>query len=397
MLMFVEKVRKGGEGWRYPLPEEEAASLLRWRDGRGAPEDRERVRATLERARRQNVWLGCGCGATGEAAPLLAVVRTRAGDRYHLRRMLGPGRSRHAETCSWAALTLEVREGRGPRGRAGGQPVPGEARPLPRLAGALNTLLVESGVTVRCAEEARPSIASELAAIRRIARRFEFNAGEPLGDLYADHVDALRSGELLGRLLKAEDKDASPVALACLFARRVGERSLGLADGSELELEAPVVWGQGGLGAGGPFLVLVRCERGSDGLVAREAVAQPILSGRRLMPVESDLDRRGMEWLLRLQWSLHRAGLAVRLERPIYSLATPAGECRASALVWVPATLGETIIAVRIGVGPVAWEEDRARLQEVGHPFRLGLRELDDPGAMQRLRRLCFALHRAGG
>jgi hypothetical protein len=396
MLMFVKKVRRGGEGWRYPLPHAEAASLVRWRDGRGTEEDSERLQAMLERARIQKVWLGCGCCATGDGMPLLAVVRSKDGGRYHLRRMLAPGRPRHSETCAWSDLTLEVRKGRGPRGRGGGEEGDREPRVAPRLAGVLTALLAQSGVLVRSAEDQRSSIGSEFAAIRMIGRRFELIPGEPLGDLFADHIGALRSGEFLTAIAAAEERSGRPAsALACLYARQVEDRRLGLAEGSELELREPVGWIEGGPGAGGPFLVLVRCEGGNDGVVAEEAVATPVLSGRRFIPVTSDLERRGMDWLLRLQWSLQRAGLGVRLERPVHATAAAAGECRPSALLRVPTKSGEGTIAIRIGVGPVGWEEDRARMEAIGHPFRLGLRDLEDAGAKHRLRRLCFAIHRS--
>lgn len=81
----------------------------------------------------------------------------------------------------------------------------------------------------------------------------------------------------------------------------------------------------------GPFLAAITYAPNDADLEpqAKHAFVLPILSRRRLLPVESDLERRAAMSLVKLiEWAKTKRNLEFRIEKPMYEIETNVGMCR---------------------------------------------------------------------
>lgn len=85
----------------------------------------------------------------------------------------------------------------------------------------------------------------------------------------------------------------------------------------------------------GPYLVIVVIGQYPEahGYAPLRAYAQPIYSGVRFIPVESNFERAVLQALLRSRRVLAREGVDLALEKPIFDRLTPLGACRPDFLV----------------------------------------------------------------
>lgn len=111
---------------------------------------------------------------------------------------------------------------------------------------------------------------------------------------------------------------------------------------------------KGDLAASGPYLVMTRCTFDRLGNIrADEAFAQPVLSGRDLLPVTSDFDRDVIHLLLDIQDHMDDRGVALTVKRPL----TAAGPAR-----WIDAAIQVPVThqACTVRVTPDASRQDGA-------------------------------------
>src|SRR3546814_9808377 len=85
----------------------------------------------------------------------------------------------------------------------------------------------------------------------------------------------------------------------------------------------------------GPYLTIVVAGQYPEahGYAPLRGYAQPIYSGKRFIPVDSEFERAVLRDLLRLRWSFDRAGLDLLLEKPVFDTLTPIGSCRPDFLL----------------------------------------------------------------
>ena len=85
----------------------------------------------------------------------------------------------------------------------------------------------------------------------------------------------------------------------------------------------------------GPFLVIVVAGQYPEarGYAPLRAYAQPIYSGQRFVPVNSEFERGLLRELLSARRALYRQGIDVAIEKPVFDLLTPLGTCRPAFLI----------------------------------------------------------------
>src|SRR3546814_9657697 len=85
----------------------------------------------------------------------------------------------------------------------------------------------------------------------------------------------------------------------------------------------------------GPYRTIVVAGQYPEahGYAPLRGYAQPIYSGKRFIPVDSEFERAVLRDLLRLRWSFDRAGLDLLLEKPVFDTLTPIGSCRPDFLL----------------------------------------------------------------
>lgn len=85
----------------------------------------------------------------------------------------------------------------------------------------------------------------------------------------------------------------------------------------------------------GPFLVIILIGQYPEarGLAPLQAYAQPIFSGNRFVPVETDFERGTLRGLLSTQSAFVREGIDIALEKPVFDTLTPLGACRPDFLL----------------------------------------------------------------
>ena len=80
----------------------------------------------------------------------------------------------------------------------------------------------------------------------------------------------------------------------------------------------------------GPYLTIVVAGEYPEahGYAPLRAYAQPIFSGKRFVPVDSEFERAVLRELIKLQWTFDRIGIDLTIEKPVFDTLTPIGACR---------------------------------------------------------------------
>ena len=80
----------------------------------------------------------------------------------------------------------------------------------------------------------------------------------------------------------------------------------------------------------GPYLVIVVAGEypQAHGYALLRAYAQPIYSGTRFVPVDSEFERSALRSILAARSRFHRAGIDLAIEKPVFDQLTPIGPCR---------------------------------------------------------------------
>lgn len=161
-----------------------------------------------------------------------------------------------------------------------------------------------------------PSIIDEFAAIEAAAAKFEIAPGVGLSDLLWTHGKPFRRGEVAARLRALEMATGKTLqAFLLLYAAEIGGACLFGPNMTPFRCAEPI---DAPVDATGPFLVLIVCHLAADGRAeAIRGYAQPVLSGRRFLPVGSPLERDMLHALIDLQAKLDAHGLDLTIVRAL--------------------------------------------------------------------------------
>ena len=335
-----------------------ADTLRIWYAGEGDPRDEESALLLVRHARSQGLWLACDC--QGErAAPMLSPALLSEADTYYLRRLTGRDRAEHRIDCPFfreqVVTTLKSRRAPArmspdgyfavlkPAPLALAQALDDDARPrdsashgTPRLAKLLWRLLDLSGrTTIPAHESGDRSIAAEFEAIRALAERIEVAPEIALARVLFTHPrdwESRRAFAVLRDLAKTWPRDHEPQAFLLVFARTFHEHSIETSDGV-IDIATRVRHpGTREMPIAGPNLALVAIGNHPDvrGYAAQRAWAQPVFSGQRFVPVDSNFDRDIVDALIAARRILARSGIGLSAAKPLFDAITPEGNVRPS-------------------------------------------------------------------
>ncbi|MDF0490453.1 hypothetical protein PX554_20185 [Sphingomonas sp. H39-1-10] len=199
-------------------------------------------------------------------------------------------------------------------------PIPGmsSAVPsLPPLASRLWSLLAASGahIVLPPAETPDPSLVDEFHAIMTAARSFRLGPDMDLAEALWTRAGAFWAGEVATKLREITriHGRAAAQGFLLLYAGDVDDRIVFSGHASPFAVTDRIDRSDFAIG---PWLVLIACRL--DPIGQAEPVrgyAQPILSGRRFVPVGSTLERDALTALIELQAKLDAYGLDATIER----------------------------------------------------------------------------------
>lgn len=358
----------GGVGERrIVIPEPLRDALVRWYVGEGSRADEEAGITLVQNARIGAKWIACGCLAADEAPPILTPAFLSEAETYYLRRLTSSKRPEHREDCPFFRdhVTHRIAEIRSretlvdpPSGFFEVlRPVPEKLaqKPeedasddrtrhasVPRLARLLSRLINAAG-TNRVAPELHEtdpaSIKREFEALARAAAKIEIAPGIQLSRAFWTHANALHSRRAyatLRQLAKNWPSGHAPQGFMALFSPSTrghvvdvsGARPIRVAN----RVQSPSV--RGNL-IKGPFLVLIVAGEYPEahGYAPLRAYAQPIFSGQRFIPVDSEFERTVLRELFKARHRLNRAGIDLAIEKPVFDRLTTQGPCRPDFLL----------------------------------------------------------------
>ena len=415
--------RRGEVGeMRALAPEEDRA--LREAFGRFAvPAARAAGTAVVQRYQHAGAghWFACSCLGPGMRPPVLVPVA-----EAHIRRHRDPPWPGHAAECDFYRDPDEqrlvtrsyARPRRGDLVRLVGKlkaeetpsPLELRGRSYARARGALATLLAEllvrAGLNRIGPDGSVPAIAEQFRALRAAAREIPIERDVPLSEFLCTYAPVLP--ELLGKVERTaparfrRTRRPHGVLLAVVSGASLGK--LTPLRGEAILVRGPIaVFGErDGHGRDGaaewqaraPYLAACLVGRAiPDGPVeVLKAYLHPCVGPGHLMLVDSDLERRTLAQLLRLQaWLGRERGIQVAIEKPLFDIgyadkpvaeaSTPQGSvaqikscpegdeearepCLPDFLLWTrPAPRGghEAVIVETMGYADAHYRERKAR------------------------------------
>jgi hypothetical protein len=189
--------------------------------------------------------------------------------------------------------------------------------------------------TIPAHESGDRMIAAEFAAIRALAERIEVAPGIALARVLFTHPrnwESRRAFAVLRDLAKTWPRGHEPQAFLLVFARTFHEHSIETSDGV-IDIATRVRHpGTRDMPIAGPNLALVAIGNHPDvrGYAAQRAWAQPVFSGQRFVPVDSNFDRDVVEALIAARRILNGSGLDLSATKPLFDMITPEGGVRPS-------------------------------------------------------------------
>lgn len=366
--MWLIDRQSGGLGKaRIPLPPELRAALVRWYVGEGSRYDEDAGIMLVQQARIGAKWIACDCLGAEAPPPILTPAFLSEAETYYLRRLTSPKRPEHRSTCAFfrdqvTNRITETRSALTPADPPVGyfevlRPAPEKLaqRPqdevsddrtrsasVPRLARLLWRLLSNAGLNIApplIEEAAERSIVHEFRALSAAAAKIEIAPGIELGRALWTHGDALHSKRAyagIRELSRQWPLGHAPQGFLTLFAREFKGTVLKAAGCEPLtianRIQSPSV--RGNL-IQGPYLVIVVIGEYPEarGYAPLRAYAQPIYSGNRFMPVESDFERVVLRAILAARRAFDRAAIDLAIEKPVFDILTPLGPGRPDFIV----------------------------------------------------------------
>jgi hypothetical protein len=366
-MWLIDRNSDGFSAARIPLPAELRSALVRWYTGDGSRRDEEAGILLVQQARIGEKWIACDCLGSSCKPPILTPAFLSEAETYYLRRLTGSLRPEHLPTCPFFRdqTTNRISEVRSPVTPADPpdgyfevlRPAPEKlaqrpdsesnddrtrAASVPRLARLLWRMLDVSGLAIAPPifdEPAERSIAQEFRALSAAAGKLEIAPGIELGRALWTHADALHSRRayaVIRNLARNWPRGHAPQGFLSVFAHRVSGSTIYPA-GAEPIIVANRVQSPSGSAnpVKGPFLVIVVIGEypEAQGYAPLRAYAQPIFSGTRFVPVESEIERSVLRTLIDIRWALHRNDIDVAIEKPVFDRLTRLGACRPDFLL----------------------------------------------------------------
>lgn len=366
-MWLIARHSDGQGAGRIPLPAPVRDALVRWYVGKGSRHDEEAGIMLVQQARIGEKWIACDCLAPGEAPPILTPAFLSEAETYYLRRLTSANRPEHQPDCPFfrdqaTNRVTEVRTPESPADPPAGyfevlRPAPEKLaqRPeeessddrtrqasVPRLARLLWRLIHIAGLnrTVPLPLENRDhSIADEFRLLSMAAERVEIAPGVELGRAFWTHAQALHSKRVyasLRELSRRWPRGHAPQAFLALFAQEFRGSTIQVAGCAPVVLanrvQSPSVRGNT---IKGPYLVLIVAGEYPEahGYAPLRGYAQPIYSGRRFIPVDSESERSVLRALLQVRRTFDRHSIDLVLEKPVFDTLTELGSCRPDFLL----------------------------------------------------------------
>ena len=361
-MWLIARHSNGRGAGRIPLPAPVRDALVRWYVGAGSRGDEEAGIMLVQQARIGEKWIACDCLPAGEAPPILTPAFLSEAETYYLRRLTSASRPEHQPDCPFfrdqaTNRITEVRTQESPADPPTGyfevlRPAPEKLaqRPeeditddrtrqasVPRLARLLWRLLNLSGLN-RCPplseEMPERSIGHEFKVLTVAAGKVEIAPGIELGRAFWTHAQALHSKRVYARLrelARTWPRGHAAQAFLTLFAQEVRGSTIHVAGSEPVVLanrvQSPSIRGNP---IKGPYLAIVVAGEYPEahGYAPLRGYAQPIYSGNRFIPVDSEFERSVLRELIKLRWSFDRKGIDLALEKPVFDTLTPIGSCR---------------------------------------------------------------------
>lgn len=349
-----------------PIDPAYAAAVTRWYAGSDDNEDEQLALELVRLARVKEYWFACDCRADEDVpAPLLTAVLLAMADTYYLRRLEGTGRSAHAASCTFfrdqvlrAKATSEAANAvsKRPSGYFSiVQPAPdhlaqkpddGTAptdtkKAIPKLARLLWWLMDEAGLNIinSAKEASQASIKDGFGALRKAAREHLVAPGRPLHDWLFLHPGRFHDGSIRQALEGATPhwpKRHAPQAFMAVYCPRIDRNRIQFNDVAPIEVMGPIQQPTvGDRAIRGPYLVMIAVGEHPEGkgFGALRAYAQPVFSGRLMVPVESGLERDAFAELISLQERLAARRITLALKKPLFDLMSEDGPCRPDVML----------------------------------------------------------------
>lgn len=366
--MWLIKRHSDGLGTaRIPLPLPLRAALVRWYIGEGSRHDEDAGITLVQQARIGAKWIACDCLGADRAPPILTPAFLSEAETYYLRRLTSTKRPEHHADCPFFRdqVTNRITATRGAQTPADPpvgyfevlRPAPEKLaqRPdndasddrtrnasVPRLARLLWRLLSNAGLNIAVPYPEEPperTIAEQFKTLAGAAAKIEVAPGIELGRVLWSHGDALHSKRAyagIRELARHWPRGHAPQGFLTVFAKEF-KGSMIFPAGSEPitvanRVQSPSVRANP---IKGPYLVIIVMGEYPEahGYAPLRAYAQPIYSGTRFMPVESDFERSVLRAILGSRREFARRGVDIAFEKPVFDRLTPLGPCRPDFLI----------------------------------------------------------------
>jgi hypothetical protein len=421
-MWLIDRDTDGLGGRRIPLPAPLQDALVRWYTGTGSRADEDAGITLVQNARIGAKWIACDCLAVGAPPPILTPAFLSEAETYYLRRLTSAKRPEHREDCPFFRDQVthrlsEVRTRETPANPPDGyfevlRPAPEKLaqRPdddatddrtrhasVPRLARLLWRLMDVAGsnrVLAPSDESEPPSIKTQFDALSRAAAKIEIAPGIELARAFWTHADALRSRRayaVLRHLAKGWPRGHAPQGFLAVYSPNVRGHLVEIANAQPIQVANRVqLFSFVGNPVKGPFLVMIVAGEYPEahGYAPLRAYAQPILSGHRFIPVDSDFERDLLRALLRTRCALATEGIDLVIERPVFDRLTPKGPYRPDFVIEARSrTTGEfkqLVLAVNAHGAPNGNARDR--MQDIAPVLNIAEADVVDGTIFNRLR-----------
>ena len=366
------------------------------------------------------MWIACDCLGPSTAPPLMTPAYLSEAETFYLRRLTGPGRPEHRLDCPFfhaqstpsqtaaadpvrpvdrpegyfsVLKSAPVRLARAPDDSAGGRVRHPHIPRLARLMWRLIDLAGRNQATM--SGNGERGIASEFAAIQQVAGHIEVAPGVELARVLWTHGSAFRHRRVyagIRALAPRWPRGHAPQGFLLLFASGIEGNIIHAAGCDPIEvatrIQHPSIHGTP---VAGPYLALIVIGELPQvkGYAPLRAYAQPIYSGQRFIPVDSDFERTVLRDLLRIQHRLDEHRYDSAITKPLFDIQTPAGNCRPDFIIEIYSReTGENRIAIveAMGFDTDAYRDAKAithpRMEKIAPVIDINDTDLRD-GALQ--------------
>lgn len=366
-MWLIDRHSDGQNTRRIPLPPVVREALVRWYVGEGSRKDEEAGIMLLQQARIGERWLACDCLGDEGRPPILTPAYLSEAETYYLRRLTGSQRSEHVSGCPFFRDQATNRISEVRSRHTGVDPPEGYfevLRPapeqlaqkpdadssddrtrhasIPRLARLLWRLMDGAGVNriiPVSIDLDDHSISDEFKALTAAASKIEIAPGIELARAMWTHAQPFQNNRVyagLRALSHQWPRGHAPQAFLALYANAIAGSTIHLAGSDPIKIanrvQSPSIRGNI---IKGPFLVLIVVGEYPEahGYAPLRAYAQPVYSGQRFVPVDSEFERSVFRKLLDVRRRLDHHGIDLVIEKPLFDRLTQAGPCRPDFMI----------------------------------------------------------------